>query len=447
MDDKITFSYNEFVKNKLDYPDSYGVARFHNQNELLKLKEELNRVDGFCNDYETAMIRLEQRTTNKYYQKVYAAQTRAQSYATLSFPAYKYLLPETLADDWNSTVDWHKAHATRDHSLHQPLTAYIVQNLLGYGDASKSLLTPKGRLLDICIQSLLYSPRTEYLRSYFQGIYPEFQQWDLAKKELWASNLFYEVAVVAAFFHDIGYPWQFVQRLKSHIEIGNYAKSQINLEQGDSLYSFLQNRLLVCPFFGYLPHNVGAKKNTADIDVEGAMSSAYKKSHGFPGALAFLALADKTFKFPDVLDHNAATTKLKTEWAAVAIMMHDMEGLYSKGHNYFKLSFDVDPLSCIIAMADVLEEFERPNAVFENDEDDHRDVVHLSYNVHCVATHLSVVGTELKIVYEYDTQEEAIKNEEWRKKEITKYFEPSIGFIDLSALGIDKTECKTYSKP
>lgn len=447
MDDKITFSYADFVSNKLDYPDSYEVARFHNQNGLSKFKEELKGIDGYCNDYDTAMTRLKQRTTSKYFQKVYAAQTRAQSYATLSFPAYKFLLPETLADDWNSTVDWHKAHATRDHSLHQPLTAYIVQNLLGYGDSSKSLLTPKGRLLDICTNNLLNSPRTEYIRKYYQNIYPEFNQWDIVKKKLWARKLFYEVAVVSAYFHDIGYPWQFVQRLKSHIKIGDYTKSDTNLERGNSLYTYVQKRLLVNPFFGYSPFNVGDKENADGYNVEDVMSEAYRKSHGFPGALAFLALTDKTFTFPNVLDHNASTTILKTEWAAVAIMMHDLEGLYRDGHKYLKLSFDVDPLSCIIAMADVLEEFERPSASFENDDDDHAGVVQLTYSVPCIATHLSVVGAELNITYEYSKPEDAVKNEEYRKKEIKRYFEPGIGFIDLSALGIDKTVCNTIPKP
>lgn len=441
----MTFNYLEFAKGKLDYPDSYGVTRFHNQKALSDFKEELQKIDGFCNDYDVAMSRLQQRTTSKYFQKVYAAQTRAQSYAMLSFPAYKFLLPETLADDWNSTVDWHKLHATRDHSLHQPLTAYLVQNLLGFGNANESLLTPNGRLLDICTKNLLNSPRTEYIRSYFNNLYPEFQYWEPAKKELWASRLFYEVAVVAAFFHDIGYPWQFVQRLRNHIKHGDYIKSDTNLERGDSLYTFVQDRLLRYPFLGYSSHE-GDRANPDGVDVEEVMNKAYIKTHGFPGALAFLSLADKTFKFPDIWDHNAATTKLKIEWAAVAILMHDMEGMYRDGHKYLRLSFDVDPLSCIIAMADVLEEFERPSANFENDMDGHVDIVYLTYSVPCIATHLSIEGTELKILYEYSRLEDAVKSEWYRKKEIRNYFEPEIGFIDLSTLGIDKIECTTFSK-
>lgn len=50
-----------------------------------------------------------------------------------------------------------------------------------------------------------------------------------------------------------------------------------------------------------------------------------------------------------------------------------------------QLSFDKDPLSSIVAMADLLEEFERPQAFF-HDQDDKN--VLLSYNTSCVASEI-----------------------------------------------------------
>ena len=54
----------------------------------------------------------------------------------------------------------------------------------------------------------------------------------------------------------------------------------------------------------------------------------------------------------------------------MAVMMHDMKKVYW-GNNgmatlpenkHLRLRFDVDPLSCVITLADVLQDFERPCA-------------------------------------------------------------------------------------
>ena len=97
MVDEIVFNYKDFVLNKQSYPDYYTAVSFHNQSALLELK---NTVNGRYNDYEAAMNMLKKRTTKHYFQKIYSAQTDVQSYSFKSFPAYKFILPETLADDW-----------------------------------------------------------------------------------------------------------------------------------------------------------------------------------------------------------------------------------------------------------------------------------------------------------------------------------------------------------
>lgn len=444
MVDEIVFNYKDFVLNKQSYPDYYTAVSFHNQSALLELKNTVNRR---YNDYEAAMNMLKKRTTKHYFQKIYSAQTDVQSYSFKSFPAYKFILPETLADDWASTVDWHKEWATRDHSLHQPLSAYIVQRLLGFGNADKSLLTPNGRLLSLCADKLLNSAGTEYIRKYFVEIYPDFQDWYPDQKKIWATCLFYETAVVAALFHDMGYPWQFVNRLKEHIGFANYIdKENTDLGSGDSIFDYLKSHLLCMPFNAYRPIN--DQTTMEDIqNIKDVMHRAYIKSHGLPGALAFTALTNQTFSFPEPLSHNAATTKLKMEMAAVAILMHDMEGMYREGDKCFHLSFDVDPLSCIIAMSDVLEEFERPSASFENDFNGHDGIVHIKYKVPCVATDLKIENSNMKIVYQYNTLEDANNSRKRRKEEINNYFGIGSGFIDLSALGISQVDCDTELQP
>ena len=76
-------------------------------------------------------------------------------YSQLAIPAYRFILPEVLADDWLATVGWHKFN--RDHVLHQPLTAYIVLKLLtGGGDAGQAFMVDDGvSLLDACVNEIL----------------------------------------------------------------------------------------------------------------------------------------------------------------------------------------------------------------------------------------------------------------------------------------------------
>lgn len=440
MAEEIVFNYDDYVQRNRIYPDFYDVKSFHNQSAMLKLRKTIKER---FNDYEVAMEMLRNRTTKRYFQRTYAAQTEVQSYSVKAFPAYKFILPETLADDWASTVDWHKEWPTRDHSLHQPLSAYIVQRLLGFGNVEKSLLTPNGRLLPLCADKLLNSAGTEYIRKYFESLYPDFQNWDSAQKQTWATYLFYESAVVAALFHDMGYPWQFVNRLKEHIDFADYLDEEIaNLGSGDSIFNYLENHLLALPFNAY--QSITDQLSEPEIrSIKEVMHKAYIKSHGFPGALAFTALTNATFTYPTPFTHEAATTKLKMEMAAVAILMHDMEGLYRKGDKCFHLSFDVDPLSCIIAMADVLEEFERPSASFENDDNNHEGIVHITYKVPCVGTNLTIEGGIFKVEYLYKTDDDADSCRKRRKEEIDNYFGIGKGFIDLTTLGITNIACDT----
>ena len=88
---------------------------------------------------------LYKRVGRDYYWKVYPIQYQTLNYAQMSFPAYKFILPEVIADDWLAIVDWHKFQ--RDHALHQPLTAYIVLKILTGGKNSSKALKINGETL------------------------------------------------------------------------------------------------------------------------------------------------------------------------------------------------------------------------------------------------------------------------------------------------------------
>ena len=62
--------------------------------------------------------------------------------------------------------------------------------------------------------------------------------------------------------------------------------------------------------------------------MTGLIEKGLRDSHGLPGALGFMCLNDKIRKFSQIPSLKEASYRLVLDWAAVGIMMHDMEGLY-----------------------------------------------------------------------------------------------------------------------
>lgn len=377
------------------------------------------------------------RTDNQYYKKVYAAQSSALNFSESSFPSYRFLMSEVLIEDWLATIDFHKKYS-RDHALHQPLTSYIVFRLLGGGNSKKSLLINGKRLLDICVEKVLESNETKYLRDYLQNLGANevlFDKDSLISKAVW-KDLFFETAMVSAIFHDIGYPWQYINRLSASIKACDF-----NLKQFSSNTNYIRetfkNRLVMYPFYGYKSpiYNTPCDWNDKLLSL---LSDSLSKTHGFPGALGYLYLNDIIRKYPS--NQNLSLNNFCIEWAALGIMMHDMKGIYwgknnSKPENdCLRLSFDNDPLSCIVALADVIEEFERPMANFTNKESD----CSIKYEISCLSTSLSEKGGTLNICYKYNDERERIKNIEFKAKDEKDYFDPQYGYMDLSSIGIKK---------
>ena len=107
----------------------------------------------------------------------------------------------------------------------------------------------------------------------------------------------------------------------------------------------------------------------------------------------------------------------------------------------YKLSIEKDPLSCLIAMADILEEFGRPLAKYTAEA----DKVETRFEYPCNMTRVEVNGNVLVITYLYDSKSEKAANEPWRKKEVEDYFRVPSGYIDLSEIGIERVTCAVKS--
>lgn len=213
------------------------------------------------------------------------------------------------------------------------------------------------------------------------------------------------------------------------------------------ILDYFKNSLLIYPFYGY--SDIPLKRPTLhwDKEVQKLVDCAYRNTHGFPGALAFMYLNDVIRKFPNKTNHMHADCRFIQNWATLGIMMHDMvDQYYGKNKNpdepRYKLEIDKDPLSCIIALADVLEEFGRPKAKFKASD----KKVDINFEYPCDQTTVEIKNKTLEITYLYNTKADKANNEKWREDEINKYFHKPSGYIDLSAIGIERATCRVISK-
>lgn len=115
-----------------------------------------------------------------------------------------------------------------------------------------------------------------------------------------------------------------------------------------------------------------------------------------------------------------------------------------------RLDFEKNPISCIISIADILEEFNRPCSMFKHiDEDKKNGVdehVRVNYDYACGSSELEINGKVLTVRYFYESEKEKEHNEEHRKKEVFEYLDEKVGYIDLSSRGVEVKPCEVGVK-
>jgi len=406
-----------------------------------KYKEQEDKHIDNNNTCDDSFHELHKRVGNEYYRKVYPAQSSALSFSERTFPSYRFLLPEILADDWLAIVGWHKKHS-RDHALHQPLTAYIVYKLLKGGLDGQPFQIGGRSLLDLCVDKIFLWEKTDYIKEYLLqlGVKNNDDLFnDIPISRLFWKSLFFETAMVAAIFHDIGYPWQYINRINKNLNVAEFTLNN-SLANAEHILHCFKNRLILYPFNGYKSLKCNTPCNWENSLLK-MISESLTETHGFSGSLGFLHLNDHTKEFPSKKElpfHNFCI-----EWAALGIMMHDLKDIYHgkdkltlPDNNQMRLEFDRDPLSCIITLADVLQEFARPNVNFHI----HEDGSEFTYPNNCLSSELIYENGNLNLIYYYSTNEGMINKQLFIPKEEKEYFDLATGYFDFSSVGISNIE-------
>lgn len=376
-----------------------------------------------------AFKELKNRMSSEYYNKVFLAQVQAMHYAGIQFPAYSMVMAEDLTEDWLATVDFHKKHA-RDHSLHQPLTAYIAAELLGFGDENKSLKipAPPGNLLGRCVSSV-FSGANYILEFARKAGLPDslFDKSNNNANAYWRTT-FYNTVVLSALFHDMGYPWQYVGRIDKALDrcVPLFRSTKQNAQR---IINSFGNRIVFLPFYHYMsrynPH-INEQERLNDLICLAL------NTHGFPGALSFLALNDAIRKTHDG-SINSKRKEITVEWAALGILMHDMVAIHNSDLWKLRIDIEKDPLSCVICLADYLEEFDRPQVDFTATKTTSK--MRFEYACSKVEARVDENG-DLRVSMKYNNSKQLVIARKFKVDETLSYFNSSNGFIDLSGLGI-----------
>jgi hypothetical protein len=438
----VKFDYKSYqdalLYGKLDPPGVFAPFIKVDRAKYHALSIKSNRLD---------LSHLKNRTNSDMFMKFRGAIGFTQRHARKYFPAFKFLCNELVNDEWLSMVDWHKKFH-RDHLIHQPMSIFVGLSLLNGSDISGRspgiIEFGNKSLLDLCIDTILEPGSCDYLLNYFKCMGPQdifFNNTPLAR-ELW-KWLFLDTFYLATIFHDIGYPWRFINivndKLDSHAPRNN--ESEISKDWIKNKFS---DRLIFYPLSGYRKPDPTEPANWAET-FDNLLKDGLNKTHGMPGALSLLHLNDLIRESLIGLKDRPAS-RFCIEWASMAVMMHDMAGIYGEIDGNFlkiknphmRISFKRDPMSFLLTLTDHIQDFERPNAEFVNRN---KDCTEVNYKASCNRVKVELDGRQkyFNITYRYSNVSDYIKNKyEFLPKNELLYFNPDTGFLDFSGLPISR---------
>ena len=401
---------------------------------------------------------IQKRLSNELFADIRGSISLTLRYAWAFFPAYEFFVNEFINDEWLSSVDWHKFH--RDHIIHQPMSVYVGLSLLRLNNF------PSGNLRELCLDSFRQS---NYIKEYLEDL----KITNIYRHPFILEPLFIDTFFLATLFHDIGYPWKFANTICEKLDKHAPSNSPSN-QTTEKILSHYGKRLLFYPFNGYKKHKDRSKLlnwlsryyplnsyKKSDLthpyhwkeSICSFITDGMVKTHGMPGAISFLYLNDIFRKYPENDSHPLRRFCL--EWAAMAIMMHDMAdfyavvdkktGLLKVKNPQLRLSIEKDPLSFMLTLTDQIQDFNRPDAIFSpNDKS-----VNVEYSRRCCEVSLDwdEASRVLTIKYGYNNSKDYLENKNnFLPKNQLQYFDPHHGYLDYSGLGISEIRLEAELK-
>lgn len=380
-------------------------------------------------------------------------------YAKVYFPAYKALVNEFVNEEWLALVDYHKKFH-RDHIVHQPKVNWVGHELLKLEVASPySGLPGKKRIIDHMIDVITgsaFSIPSEcgYLRRYGIQIGLPEQYFDCKWvnknnwRELWWYDVIKESFFLAALFHDIGYPINYLKKIDKDLNI----QFPLEMYPAESVVSFCkkyEDRLLFYPLHDYQAIDTHSFPFDWEESFRRMLTRSFSETHSIQGAMTFLYLNDLIRKFP-LSGSPRPDKQFIVDLAAMMILMHDMAGVYMELEQddsvfptvvrvkeipfpQLRVKFHRDPFSFLLLMADLLQDFGRSNAEFEEPD----KVASFKCSAKCTAVNLTVNHTRknLHIDCLYSNEKEAInQRNRFLPANRLKFFDRHTGFIDYSYL-------------
>lgn len=395
------------------------------------------RSELFLPDMES-LEKLKSRLDKQTFNMVRGAFDFTQRYCQTYNPAFLNHYDEFINDEWLSMVDWHKPFH-RDHIVHQPLTTYIGMSLM----KRKRL---KIKFLELAVKALK-SHKCKYLWDYAERMGVKQKQIEMVKtSQKLLEDMFLDAFFLAAMFHDAGYPTQLLGNIHKNLKL--YPGSHSSFFNTERIFKEFGNRLIFYPFNSYRPIDSTIPNSWLE-ELSDIVEKSLIGTHGLPGGILMLSQNDA---LRDFQDHSLPLRRFCIEWAAMAVMMHDLFKIYSgsekeKAYEHLRINFDKDPLSFMLTLSDQIQDFERPNAEFSHETEKKKtneEKTLIKYHPKCENVELEYSNDNvLTIKYHYRKSKDQMANIKYKKDAEKQYFHPSTGYLGYSSLNISRIKLQS----
>ena len=345
--------------------------------------------------YNEAIRNLDKVLPENVFFSVRSSINALHRYSSDLFPAFRELLPVFLTNEWSALTGIGNKFF-RDHIMHQIQTAAVVKKLLlemifpiDYVAEKLEMPVPPKimtgdtcRLLDVCAFIMLRKPTTgtshrktrgaTFIHNYAHilGLNNYFIQGDANEQrafERWRETI-YVTAITAACYHDMGYMFSFAGSiLRPLLPFGKFSKA--GCFDAEYIQRTSSNALFMHNFTGTYDWHTHPGTQLNSIELQQIIQFACDKSHGLHTAHAFVYLNDILRDRDKPLKPWA---QLVIQWAASAMLMHDLQGvredvknkINGKGKslykdNYLRVALMEDPVSFVLTLADQIQAYNR----------------------------------------------------------------------------------------